>query len=349
MKSDLKNDFYLFLFSRINKFGTRTILSLISKYGSVDNLYDKLLAAKIINTDFIKSAQKDFARINENYISILDKKYPDILKKIYDPPLFLFYRGNINILQNPNLLTVVGSRTTTDYHTNCLKKIFHSLADTPLTIVSGLAMGIDSLAHREALKNNLPTIAVLASNLDDKHLYPQTNLGLAKDILNKKGLLISEQSRLSKTRLYHFPKRNRILAGLSRATIIISGAQKSGTLITAQVAVEEGRDVLALPGNINLRLSQGPNKLIGQGAGLLNSAEDILTLYNINKTIETKKIIFTNKSHAKIYSLLQTEPMKLIDLADNLKLSIKQTSTLVSEMEIKELIKYNNLNQLEII
>lgn len=349
MKSDFKNNFYLFLFSRINKLGPKTILSLIERYSSAETVFKNLLKNKIINKEQILSAQKAFEKMNEPYISILDEAYPKNLKNIYDPPLFLFYRGNLDLLNSPHHLTVVGSRVTTDYHAHCLKNIFHNLSDTPLIIVSGLAVGIDALAHKEALDNHLPTIAVLASGLDNNKLYPQDNRRLAQDIVNHNGLLISEQNAQAKIQLYHFPKRNRILAGLSKVTVIISGAEKSGTLITAQVALDEGRDVLALPANINLHLSQGPNKLIKEGAGLLGSAEDILKLYNIDKSIKTEKIIFTNKYHAKIYSILQTEPMKLIDLAENIKLSLEKTSVFVSEMEIRGWIKFNNINQLEIL
>jgi DNA processing protein len=286
---------------------------------------------------------------NIGCISILDCDYPKLLKNIYDPPKLLFFKGNRKLLQSKDLLTVVGSRKTTDYHRNSLQNIITDLRNTPLVIVSGLAVGIDRLAHRYALDNNLPTIAVLGSSLDERKLYPQENLSLAREIINSGGLLLSEQSPETKTQLWHFPKRNRILAGLSRTTVVVSGAKKSGTLITAQVAIDEGREVLALPGNINLYLSQGPNKLIKDGAAVMDSAEDILRIYNINKKIITKKISFKNKDHAKIYSLLQTESLKLVALAAKLNIPLAATNVLISEMELRGIVKLNNLNQLEII
>lgn len=288
-------------------------------------------------------------KTSEGYIKISDLDYPYLLKNIYDPPRLLFFRGNKKLLYNKNLLTIVGSRQTTNYHQTSLKNIITEFKDTSLVIVSGLAIGIDSLAHRYAIENGLPTIAVLGSSLDQDKIYPQENLALAREIIQKGGLLLSEQSSGTKTQLYHFPKRNRILAGLSNATMVISGAKKSGTLITAQVAIDEGREVLALPGNINLKLNQGPNKLIKEGAAVIDCAEDILKVYNIDKKIIQSKISFKNKDHAKIYSLLQTESIKLVELANLLNFSLAKTNALISEMEINGIVKFNNLNQLEII
>jgi len=223
--------------------------------------------------------KSDF-KMCENYISVLDKRYPDGLKNIYDPPRLLFYRGNIDLLKNNNLVTMVGSRQTTDYHIQSAKNIIYALQNTNLVIVSGLAKGMDSICHRQALENNLKTIAVLPSGLNDDVIYPRQNLSLAHDILKNDGLLLSEQKPSEKPNLYHFPKRNRILAGLSKATIVISGATKSGTLITAQVALDEGREVLAIPGDIDNQFSEGANNLIKEGATLLNSVDDILKIYN---------------------------------------------------------------------
>jgi DNA processing protein len=300
-----------------------------------------------------KSMKSDLAirpeEANKNSIGILDLDYPELLKNIYDPPKLLFFKGNRKLLQSKELLTVVGSRKTTDYHLSSLQKIIADLKNTPIVIVSGLAVGIDRMAHRYALDNHLPTIAVLGSSLDERKLYPQENLSLAREIINSGGLLLSEQSPETKTQLWHFPKRNRILAGLSKATVVVSGAKKSGTLITAQVAIDEGREVLALPGNINLILSQGPNKLIKDGAAMMDSAKDILRIYNIDKQINNKKIIFKNKDHAKIYSLLQTEPLKLVALAAKLNKSLADTNILISEMELRGTVKLNNVNQLETI
>ncbi|PLX26051.1 DNA-protecting protein DprA [Candidatus Parcubacteria bacterium] len=290
--------------------------------------------------------KSDFNNVS---IGISDGDYPDLLKNIYDPPKRLFCKGNKNLLRNKNLLTIVGSRQTTTYHQSILEKIISDLKDLPFVIVSGLATGIDGLAHKYALENNLPTIAVLGSCLDKDKIYPKENLTLAKDIISNNGLLISEQGPGTKTQIWHFPKRNRILAGLSQVSIIISGAKKSGTLITAQIAIDEGRDVLALPANINLRLSLGPNELIKNGAQILLDSQDILEIYNIDKKIEKQKIIIKDKSHAKIYSLLQTEPMSLVTVSKKLELPLEEVNSIISQLEIQGLIRFNQFDQVEII
>ena len=359
MKSDFANSFYLFLFSQVSGLGSNTIISLLKKYGSPQKIYQIAISdtpifndkvnGQLTDKNFVWAIKKSFTALHEDYITILDPLYPLDLKNIYDPPLFLFYRGNIALLKNTYLLTMVGSRTSTDYHKNCVHNIFQELKDTQLVIVSGLAVGIDTLCHKKALENNLKTIAVLGSGLAKNILYPQENVGLAEEIIKRGGLLISEQSAQTKTQLYHFPRRNRILAGLSKATVVISGAEKSGTLITAQVALDEGREVLALPANINMRLSYGPNKLIKEGATLLDSAQDILKIYHLEKNNPVKTILFKNKDHAKIYALLQTEPINLVDLSTSLGLPLTKLNAIISEMEIAGLIKSNYFNQLEII
>lgn len=281
-------------------------------------------------------------------ISISDAGYPDLLKNIYDPPEVLHFKGNKELLKYKNLLTIVGSRKTTAYHRTILQKIIADLKDKPIVIVSGLAVGIDGLSHRYALESGLPTIAVLGSCLDWSSLYPQDNLGLAKEIIANDGLLLSEQAPGEQTQLWHFPRRNRILAGLSRATLVVSGAKKSGTLITAQVAIDESRDVFALPANINLTLSQGPNQLIKNGAQVITSANDILKYFNLDK-VKTKQIVFKNKIHAKIYSTLQTESLSLVELAKRLSQPTSQTNILVSELELQGLVQFNQFNQIEIL
>ncbi len=282
MKSDFENQAKLFFFSSIKGLGIHTIWSLIKlldgsanlyqaaldKHPDLDNKVGALIRAKQRDRQFISQVKQEFSQIKEDYLSILDQNYPELLKNIYDPPLFLFYRGNINILKD-KLITVIGSRTVTDYHINSTKQIVKNLK--PLTIVSGLAKGIDSISHQAALNNNLKTIAVLGSSLRKNLLYPQCNLELAQRILDNNGLLLSEYPANTKTEQHHFPRRNRILAGLSAVTIVISGAQKSGTLITAQVALDEGREIYALPGNIDKLLSYGPNSLINNGANILIS------------------------------------------------------------------------------
>lgn len=352
----MKSDYYLFLLSKIKGLGNANIYKLIKKYGNLDKTktgsfpdkIQRLIKSAYADDIFLSQTKKLWQNIDEPFISIYDQKYPTLLKNIYDPPLFLFYRGNIDLL-NKNIITIVGSRTLCNYHEASVKKIVGQLKNSNLVITSGMAMGIDSIAHQAALNNNLATIAVLGSSLNETKLYPQENKTLAQQIIKNNGLLISEYDENTKTQIHHFPKRNRILAGLANTTIVISGAKKSGTLITAQVALDEGRNVYALPGNINNPLSSGPNNLIKNGAQILNSAEDILLDYNINYKVIKKKLSFDNKIHAKIYSILQTESLNPKELSQKTGLSPELLNMSVSEMELLGIIKTNQQNIIEIV
>ncbi len=286
MKSDLQNNFYLYFLSKTKSLSSRKIVELLSIYNTPqdiikainDNTLDFNIKNLILKNDKNKILL-EFNSIKDNYISIIDKRYPELLKNIYDPPLFIYYKGDIELLNNQYNISIVGSRKITTYHNTITKDIIHTLKDYPFAIISGLAFGVDSLSHRYALYNNLKTVAILPSSLDN--IYPFKHIGLAEEILNNNGLLISEYPSNTKLETYHFPKRNRIIAGLSNITVVVSGTLKSGTLITAQVALDEGREVYALPGNINNLLNQGPNYLIQNGAQMINNTNDILKHFNI--------------------------------------------------------------------
>lgn len=358
-KSDQNQEkFYLFCLSQIKGLGNNIIWRLLKKYQRPSIIFEqsvdlgdninKLITQAKNDYTWRKKTKTEFAKY-KNYLTILEPDYPLLLQNIYDPPLFLFYRGNIKLLQSNFLLTIVGSRQTTNYHQAVLKKITNSLRNTPLILVSGLALGIDALVHQQALANNLNTMAVLGGGVNDEVLYPATNKKLANEVLANNNLIISEYPDNTKPDIYTFPKRNRILAGLSKMTIVISGAQKSGTLITAQVALDEGREVYALPGNINLKLSQGPNQLINQGASLLNSSQDILKVYNLDNKTKNQIPEFDNSLQRTIYSLVQLQPLSVNQLAEKLKLDLIKINQTVSELELKSLVNINQANQVEVI
>lgn len=195
-------------------------------------------------------------------ISFFDNEYPEKLRQIYQPPLILFAKGNIKLLQN-KIVTIVGSRMATGYSQRVIEKIVPNLLADNLTIASGLAKGVDSLAHRETLKYNGNTIAVVGNGLN--HFYPIQNHFL-QDQIEKRGLIISEYLPDTPPRPFRFPQRNRILAGLSESVIVTEAKEKSGSLITANLALQENRDVYAVPGPITSSLSEGPNRLIEAGA-----------------------------------------------------------------------------------
>lgn len=351
----MKKQSDLFFLNSILGLGSHTIWQLLQKFGTPDEIIASAQNARYIKTkwaNLIIRALKnktDFKEPDEDCLTILDPDYPPILKTIYDPPLFLFYRGDKNILKSEFILTIVGSRRLTSYHQNIVDKLIEDFKYTPLVISSGLAIGIDSECHRAALKNNLKTIAVLGSGLHPHVLYPQDNINLAQKIIEQGGLLISEYPSLTRPELYFFPKRNRILAGLAKTTVVISGAQKSGTLVTAQIALDENREVYALPGNINQTLCQGPNSLLEAGAKVLLDSQNILEAYDITKDNTASILAFENKLAEKIYNLLKIEPLTLEILSQKLNQAPQALTPLISELELKNLVKINQYNQIEII
>ncbi|MBF2543513.1 DNA-processing protein DprA [Listeria seeligeri] len=205
-------------------------------------------------------------------VYILDDEYPALLKEIYEAPPLLFCKGNIDLLKN-EAIAVVGTRRMSEYGRKACHFIGGELTRQNLTIISGLANGIDSEAHKIALQKGGNTIAVLGSGVDN--IYPRKNIQLAKEII-RKGLLLSEYLPTEEARRWYFPERNRIISGLSLGTVIIEAAERSGSLITADFALEQNRQVFAVPGNIFIDTWKGTNKLIQEGAKLVTNANNII-------------------------------------------------------------------------
>jgi DNA processing protein len=212
-------------------------------------------------------------------LSLGDTVYPPLLTETSKPPATLYYRGNINLLTEPDLLAVVGSRKTTESGIQACNALLPSLATQDIILVSGLAYGIDSLAHRISVQAKQPTIAVLGSGIDDASIYPKENIGLAHEILQYGGLIISEYKPGTSPSAKQFPARNRIIAGICKATLVIQAAQRSGSLITARLALEGGREVFAVPGPITDASCEGTNMLIRDGAQPALSSADILSFF----------------------------------------------------------------------
>ncbi len=258
-------------------------------YNSTYNDLAKLnIQEKIINKFFdfrqnfkINKIEEIIIRENIGLLYFKDKNYPKLLKEIPDSPILLFYKGNIDLLNNKYLLSVVGSRQTNYYGQYITKKLIRDL-NKEIVIVSGLAYGIDTIAHQSALENKLKTIAVLGSGINEFSIYPQDNLFLSKKIIENNGLILSEFPPLSRPMKFHFPQRNRIIAGLSLATLVSQAKKRSGALITAYLALDYNREVLSIPSNIDLELSQGNNQLLKAGAKVILNYEDIESQLNID-------------------------------------------------------------------
>lgn len=210
-----------------------------------------------------------------NYVTIIDDDYPEDLKKIYKPPFILFYYGNYDLLRLPRL-AVVGSRKCTEYGKKSVKKVIQEL-QSQLVIVSGLAKGIDATAHLTAIETKAPTMAILGSGID--LCYPKENQKIY-DYIKENGLLISEYPLDTAPNQYHFPTRNRLIAALSKATLVVEASEKSGTAYTIQAALEFGKDILCIPHSI-FNEHHYTNRLIREGATLIEKGQDILEEFKL--------------------------------------------------------------------
>jgi DNA processing protein len=255
---------------RLNQFFTQTSKEIALQYSINPNQANSIY--RFLNQNNIANILTAYKEHQIQIISQYDETYPRLLKEIFDPPQLLYMKGNIQLL-NRRMLGVVGSRRITPYGQHTLQKIIPPLIHENITIVSGLAKGVDTFAHRLAINNNGSTIAVLGSGLF--HIYPKENQQIA-DEMAKSQLLISEYPPGTSPRKWHFPMRNRIISGLGEGVLIIEAKEKSGSLITADQAMEQGREVFAVPGSILTDTSTGTNYLIQQGAKLVTNHIDIL-------------------------------------------------------------------------
>jgi len=274
-------------------------------------------------------------------VKLKPEQIPEQLLEIPQPPKVLYMRGKLPA-KDSIYLAVVGSRKHTSYGRDICEKLIHGLKGYPIVIVSGLALGIDSIAHRAALDAGLTTVSFPGSGLDNNVLHPQSNIKLAQEIVDKGGCLISELEPNWKATLYSFPQRNRLMAGISKAVLIIEAEEKSGTLITARMATDYNRDVLAVPGSAFSSNSKGTNNLIRQGATPVTTSGEILDAlgFKVNKNEQSDKEKYADcgKEEMKIIELLR-EPMERNDLVRESGMSISEANALLSIMEIKELIK----------
>ena len=275
-------------------------------------------------------------------VQLKNKHYPKLLKQIVDPPKQLYCRGNIELL-NSFCFSVVGTRKITSYGKESVEQIIAGLSGSGFTIVSGLALGIDATAHQAALDNGLPTIAVLGSTVRDSGIGPRTNIPLAQEILKNDGLILSEYKDESEIKKANFAIRDRIISGLSVGVLIVEGADKSGSLITAKSAADQNRDVFAVPGSIFSMVSRGTNELIKNGAKMVTSANDILEEYNQNQKLKlnSKTNISTKDPIEKTILDILGEKGELTadEIIRATELEASQILAAISMLEIKGKVK----------
>lgn len=275
-------------------------------------------------------------------ISRTDKKFPKRLAQIHDAPEILYCRGNIKLLGS-SCFGVIGTRAMTSYGKEAAERLTCELSAQGLTIVSGLALGIDSVAHRAALDTGGATIAVLGGGIDDKTIQPTAHRQLSNNILERDGLLISEYPAGYPPDKWTFPQRNRIISGLSIGVLVVEADEESGSLITAKCALDQNRDVFAIPGNIFSPRSKGTNLLIQQGAKLVLSANDILQEYGQEPLIRSSatSISTQNPTEQKILAILREAGTLHIDgMIAAINCSAPEALAAVSTLEIHGIIKH---------
>ncbi|WP_027414584.1 DNA-processing protein DprA [Aneurinibacillus terranovensis] len=300
------------------------------------------IAARIKNEFSLQKAQRHYESCQKNSIEILaydDERYPDLLRDIPDPPEILYAAGNLYMLLNP-AIAIVGTRTPTVYGKNIAYNFGKELSEKGCAVVSGLARGIDGEAHRGALAGVGKTIAVLGCGLDQ--FYPRENKALAMEI-KEKGLMISEYPPGTQPKKGFFPERNRLISGLSLGTIVVEAASRSGSLITSDMAADQGRDVFAVPGSIHSPKSAGCHYLIQQGAKLVQTIYDVLEEYPhlmlIGKNRESPKVEFQlTMDEALLLQTIPYEPVSYEDVEKNSTIPSSHLPYLLLSLQVKKCI-----------
>jgi DNA processing protein len=277
-------------------------------------------------------------------LTLDDKDYPENLKNIYDPPIVLYVKGELKE-EDKLAIGIVGSRRASFYGLTKAEEFAFALADKGFTIVSGMARGIDSSSHRGALKRGGRTIAVIGSGF--QCIYPPENQKLAEEI-SRSGAVISEFPIDTLPLKQNFPRRNRIISGLSLGLLVVEAARNSGALITADFALEQGRDVFALPGKVDSHTSFGTNELIKQGAKLVSCVDDILEELNMpiskvsrteEKPQEAPKLSLNHTEENLVYGLISSQSIQLDELVEKTNLDIPHISGILLKLQMKRLVK----------
>lgn len=349
---------YWIALNMVDGIGSITYRKLIEHFGTPERVFsaafDELIgvdgigkntANSIKSFNMEEKVKEELNKIEKSKIAVLtidDKKYPSNLKTIFDPPPVLYVKGDLTE-SDTIAVAVVGSRLPTIYGKLVAEKISKGLAETGITIVSGMARGIDSIAHKSAIEMGGRTIAVLGCGLDI--IYPPENYKLVNDIVSH-GAVISEFPISTNPDKMNFPQRNRIISGLSLGVAVIEAAEKSGSLITAGHAIEQGREVFAVPGNINSAKSHGTNRLIKMGAKLVEGVNDIIEEFSPAvrtslKSLEKRenKDYDLTADEKFIFSLIDAESKHIDTIIERSSLPVGVVSGILAKLELKGLIK----------
>ncbi len=348
--SDLK---YRVGFNRIQGIGRARYAQLEGYFGDLEHAWkasaaelkaagldSKSIEAVVVSRPDL-SPDAELEKLERNQIKALtwnDPAFPARLKEIYDVPPVLYVRGNITP-EDEWTIAVVGTRRATIYGREVTERLVTELVRNHITVVSGLARGIDSIAHRTALESGGRTIAVFACGLDE--VYPPENVKLAQSIIEQ-GALVSEHPPGTRPKKEHFPLRNRIMSGLSLGVLVIEGDVDSGAMITANRALEQNREVFAVPGSILSPTSRGTNRLIKEGAKLVNDVQDILEELNLTmipRQMEMREIVPENETESLIVKYLSHEPTHIDEVCRSSSLPIATVSSTLAMMELKGIVR----------
>lgn len=361
----MKKKFWI-AFSSIEQIDSRFIKRLYDYFGDIEKAFncnlnelqniDGLSVKKAEN--FIKyrdkvNVDKVFAQVESrglNFLTLDDEKYPQMLKNIENPPTVLYYKGKLFDCNLDKTLAVVGSRKASSHARDNLRKIIGGLANTDICIISGLASGIDTVAHTAAIENNLKTIGVIASGLD--HIYPAQNKTLYENIENGYGAVVSEYYPTFEPIKFRFPQRNRIVTGLSYGTLVVEAGLRSGALISANLTLEQGRELMCMPGEISNPNTQGVYKLLKNGATIVTEADDILNALNweVKKEVQTQLTLPTlTPDEEKIYKNIEIEEKGVDELLSLTGLNLDNLLMNLTTMELKGIIKQVNGDRYRIV
>lgn len=351
MGSDLK---FLNALNCIPGVGPATLQFLKNHFGSYEEAFrasDSLLETLPLDPRAKKAIQWKRPSINPDremermirdgvwLLGMNDNGYPSLLKEIPNPPAVLYGRGTLAPLATLLAIGVVGTRKPTQYGLEATAHLVSDLARNKIVIVSGLATGIDTRAHETALESTTPTIGALGSGLDYASLFPQENVGLARRIVDSGGAIISEYALGTPALKEHFPQRNRIIAGLSRGVLIVEAKERSGALITARFALEQNREVFALPGSIFSLNSAGTHRLIQEGAKLVRTAEDLLEELGIEYTNGRTRAEEAVGERERMLLELLHEPLAVDFIKEKTGFETAAIVTSLSLLELKGLVR----------
>lgn len=350
----MSEDKYWLGFNLVKGIGPAKVQALLSYFGDIESAWtasdsqlqklgvDKRARSNLLNARATLDLDRELEKIRSKNITLLSwnsPDYPTYLKEVDGPPPLLYVVGSLEDIDRW-AVAVVGTRRVTPYGRQVTQELVAGLVRNGVTIISGLARGIDAIAHKTALDLGGRTIAILGSGPDN--IYPPEHRDLALQIVRDRGAVISEYPLGTEPEAKNFPPRNRIISGLSLGVVVVEAGERSGASITAQFALEQGREVFAVPGNVNSPASRGTNRLIQQGAKLITSAEDVLEELNLSMVFEhtaAQQALPETAEEAALFEYLSGEPVHVDALSRATGLSSQEVSSTLTLLELKGIVR----------